>query len=325
MSIKPRSEIRQTNTDSKIKAAWFYYVEGKTQEQIAHYLGVSRLKVLRMLAACKEEGLVKISIESPIADQVLLEREIEKHYGLRECIVVPAAINDADTSRMIGHAAGQYITASVKDGSRIGVGWGATLDESLRSVTPCQTTNVSVISLLGSLVRSASINPSVFAWRMANIFGAESYQLTSPVYVSNRRVRDSLWREPQLMELRERTKTLHVAIVGVGAVDDSSTIFRHGILPMEAVAGLKKAHAVADVLGQFIDKDGKLINHEANERVMAIDLAILRKTPEVAIVAGGKRKIKAILAALQATQASTLITDMGAAEGLVAQAKRSTD
>ncbi len=317
-------DAKSLATDLKIKAAWFYFVEGKTQEQIAQHFGISRLKVLRMLAACKEEGIVKVSIESATAEQVQLEREIEEAYGLHECIVVPASVDEADRSRIIGHAVGHYIASIIEDDTRIGVGWGATLDESLRSIPRRQTKGVSVVSLLGSLVRSASINPSVFAWRMASIFGAESYQLTCPVYVSHKSLRDLLWREPPLVDLRERAKDLNIAIVGVGAVDDTSTIFRHSILPRESVVSLKKAKAVADVLGQFIDAEGALVDHEANERVMAIDLAILQKTPRVTVVAGGSRKTAAIAAALRATRATTLITDTGAAQGLrqLAQKRR---
>ena len=60
---EPASSPRGS-VDLKVKAAWLYYVEGLTQEQVARHLNVSRLKVLRMLAACGQEGIVKISIES---------------------------------------------------------------------------------------------------------------------------------------------------------------------------------------------------------------------------------------------------------------------
>ena len=44
--------------EAKVRAAWLYYVEGLTQEQIAEALGLSRIKVIRMLAAARSEGLV---------------------------------------------------------------------------------------------------------------------------------------------------------------------------------------------------------------------------------------------------------------------------
>ena len=50
--------------EAKVRAAWLYYVEGLTQEQIAEALGLSRIKVIRMLAAARSEGLVKIRIDA---------------------------------------------------------------------------------------------------------------------------------------------------------------------------------------------------------------------------------------------------------------------
>src|SRR5688572_26837061 len=87
--------------DLKVKAAWLYYVEGLTQEQIARHLNISRLKVLRMLAACNEEGIVRISIEGETSSQVKLERNLEARYGLEEAVVVPSPTDEGSLPRMI--------------------------------------------------------------------------------------------------------------------------------------------------------------------------------------------------------------------------------
>ncbi|MFJ5369577.1 helix-turn-helix domain-containing protein, partial [Bosea sp. CER48] len=76
--------------DAKVRAAWLYYVEGLTQEQIAEALGLSRIKVVRMLAAARTEGLVKIRIDARSARQAGLERGLVTRFGLDEAVVVPA-------------------------------------------------------------------------------------------------------------------------------------------------------------------------------------------------------------------------------------------
>ena len=46
------------------KLAYLYYVEDKSQSQIAAETGIYRTTVSRMLAEAKKEGVVKIEIEN---------------------------------------------------------------------------------------------------------------------------------------------------------------------------------------------------------------------------------------------------------------------
>jgi DNA-binding transcriptional regulator LsrR (DeoR family) len=325
---RPERPTREANSaprgsaDLKVKAAWLYYVEGLTQEQVARHLNVSRLKVLRMLAACNDEGVVRISIAGETASQVALERSLEAEFDLEEAIVVPSPTDPSATPKMIGHAAAEYISNAIYDGVTVGVGWGATLHQSLGSLARRMTNDVAVVSLLGGLVRSQWINPSLFAWRMAEAFGAESFALTAPVYLSDPALRQHLWQEPQLRALLDRAKKMDLAFVGVGGISDNSTVFQHGILPQSDIASLRRAGAVADVLCQFVDAEGRLVDHPVNRQVMAIDLDVLKATPKVIIVAGGQEKLAAIQAALRATGAKVLITDASTAVGLLEQTKR---
>ena len=41
-----------------LKAAWYYYMEGYTQQQISGMLGVSRAKVIRLLEESREQGVI---------------------------------------------------------------------------------------------------------------------------------------------------------------------------------------------------------------------------------------------------------------------------
>ncbi len=67
----------------------------------------------------------------------------------------------------------------------IGVGWGATLYESLQTLAPRQLDNVQVISLLGGIVQARRYNPSEFAWQFARMVGADCYLLTAPAVVDS--------------------------------------------------------------------------------------------------------------------------------------------
>ena len=49
----------------QIQAAWLYYMKDLTQQEIATRLGISRVKVTRLIQQARENELVTISINSP--------------------------------------------------------------------------------------------------------------------------------------------------------------------------------------------------------------------------------------------------------------------
>jgi DNA-binding transcriptional regulator LsrR (DeoR family) len=303
--------------DQQVRAAWLYYVQGLTQLQISRVLDMSRARIIRLLATARDSGVVRISIEGRGSDQIALERALIDRYRLDEAVVVPAAASEAGIATVVGHAAGMYLSENVHDGMSIGVGWGTTLDMSLKSIAAAPRKRLSVVSLLGQMTHSRAVNPSAVARRIADAFGADCYQLTAPVFVANKALRMTLWTEPGLRDLRERARRIDMALVSVGDVSEQATLFREGLLPPSQVASLLKGGAVGDVLCQFIDATGRVLDHPVNRRAMAVDLQALARVPRIVIAAGGRRKVGPIRGALKALPASVLITDTGAARGLL--------
>ena len=314
---RPAAREPAASPDLRVRAAWLYYVEDMTQEQIARFMNISRAKVIRLLASARDNGIVRIRIEDRASEQIALERQLVAAFGLADAVVVPAPADEADITTVVGHAAGTYLTDQIKDGMSVGVGWGATLHMSLKALggQPCQ--RLSVVSLLGGMTHSRAVNPSAVARRIADAFGADCYQLTAPVMVADESVRAALWSEPGLRELLERARRVDLALVSVGDVSEEATLFRQGLLPRPALASLQAAGAVGDVLCHFIDADGKVVDHPVNRRVVAVDLDDLRRVPRIVVAAGGRRKVAAIRAALKGTGAGVLITEEGAARGLL--------
>ena len=314
---RPTPSPPENAADLRVKVAWLYYVEGLTQERIARFLGLSRAKIIRLLASAREVGIVRIRIDGRGSEQVALERSLIAGYGLAEAVVVPAPAHDDDAAQVVGHAAGAYIAEQVEDGMSIGAGWGATLNHSLRALGSRSLRRLSVVSLLGGMTHSRAVNPSAVARHIADAFGAECYQLTAPVVVADASIRDALWSEPGLRELLARARKVDLAIVSVGDVSEQSTLFREGLLSSSELASLVAAGAVGDVLCHFVDAQGKVVDHPFNRRVVAVALEDLRRVPRIVVAAGGRRKVAAVRAALKATGAGVLITDEAAARGLL--------
>ena len=68
-----------------------------TQEQIGERLGLSRIKVSRLLQQAREAGIVQIAVIPPQASNAALERRLETRYGLDEAIVVSPSSQEPST------------------------------------------------------------------------------------------------------------------------------------------------------------------------------------------------------------------------------------
>ena len=96
--------MQDTDRSMAARAAWLSYVGGYTQEEIAQRLGVSRVKVNRLIAEAGEAGLVRVFIEGTAAECVALEDAIAMRWGLDFCTVVPNTDEDALPLRTLSAA-----------------------------------------------------------------------------------------------------------------------------------------------------------------------------------------------------------------------------
>ncbi|WP_367714410.1 sugar-binding transcriptional regulator (plasmid) [Nitratireductor sp. GISD-1A_MAKvit] len=316
----PADEPTLSSADINVKMAWLYHVEGLTQEKIASLLNVSRMKVMRALAASAESHMVVTTINADTAEQVALERRLEKRWGLKSAIVVPAPEEEDNLERSIGHAVARYLEEQMKPGMTLAIGGGATLHSSLSFMAQRDLAGSTVIGLVGSLPHSKWVNPSIVATKVAERFKVDSYQISAPVVVDDPDLRERLWEQPSLRDVRERAARADMALLTVGAVSPEATIFRHGIVPRALIKPLRDKGAVANILCYFVDAAGQMVDHEVNQRIMAIDLDVVARIPHVILAAGGEQKVSAILAALRTVSAAALITDAATAQMLLEKA-----
>lgn len=313
---KPDTHNAMVSSDISVKTAWLYYVEGLTQEQIAARLGVNRVKVMRTLAACQADGIIVTTINAPTASQIALERALEKRWDLDAAVVVPTPLGAEHLERAIGHAVALYLGDQMQDGKTLAIGGGATLHACLAFLARKQFKNACVVALVGGLPHSQWINPSIVAAKVADRFGIDSYQITAPVVVHDPSLRDLLWAQPELKDVRNRAAHADIALLTVGEISPQATVFRHAIVPPSLIPSLQAKGAVANILSYFVDADGEMVDHEVNDRVMAVALDVVSAVPNVVLAAGGMHKIAAIRAALKAVDANVLITDSDTAETL---------
>lgn len=302
---------------NRLRIAWMYYVEGLTQNEIAEKLGIGRVTVVRNINEALKQREVKIWIEGEVAECFQLEEQLKQAFGLREAVVVPEPSNPAMVNKSIGVAAGMYITDSLTDDMSIGVGWGATLYESLQTLTPRQLENVQVVSLLGGIVQARRYNPSEFAWQFARIVGADCYLLAAPAVVDSPETKQALIERCGLNDVLRRAQRIDMALLSVGNMAPDSTAFRFGFSSEEERSELIRMGAVGDLLYNYYDASGRAVDHPINQRIMSIPLEQLRGVPVRVIASGGHEKVEAMLGALKLVDCNVLITNEATARELL--------
>ena len=302
---------------NRMRIAWMYYVEGLTQNEIADRLGIGRVTVVRNINEAIKQREVKIWIEGDVSECFELEAQLKQAFGFKEAIVVPEPLSPENLTKSIGVAAGMFVSDTLRDDMTVGVGWGATLYESLQTLAPRVLENVQVISLLGGIVQARKFNPAEFAWQFARIMAADCYLFQAPAVVDSPETREALIERCGLRDIFRRAERLDLALLSVGAMAPSSTAFRFNLISDEERVSLVKMGAVGDMLFNFYDRDGGLVDHPVNSRVMSLPIGQLRTVPTRVIASGGNDKVDCLLGAIKLIDCNVLITNEATARELL--------
>lgn len=303
------------------RAAWLYFVAGNTQAEIGKKLGLNRIRINRLLAVAREQGLVQVSITGRLADCVSLEEQLKGKFSLRHAVVVPTPLSQNQLPFVIGSAAGQYLGLQLKDGMSIGVGWGRTLRYSLRSVPRRSYKRLTVVSLMGGLTQASLVNPHETASHLADIVGAQCYYIAAPALTDSEATRDIFLQQSMVRDVFERAANVDLALLSVGELTKSNTMSRVGLISGADTASLTTAGAVGDICVHWIDADGQVIAHPLNKRVVALAPERLKNIPCVVLASGGRDKVPVLRGALHAGYANVLVTDEATARDVLESAR----
>ena len=98
---KPASGASQSLSDEQmaVRVVWHYFMEGRTQADIAQALSTNRLRVNRITNEARRSGLVTITLNSRLISCVELELNLAREFGLDRAIIVPTPDDPAPALR----------------------------------------------------------------------------------------------------------------------------------------------------------------------------------------------------------------------------------
>lgn len=299
----------------KARAAWYYFVGGLTQQEVADRLGLTRLRVNKLIGQARADGSVRIEVRTPFAECVELEHRVAERYGLKDCTIVPSVPDNADQQRVVGQAAAVMLDRYLEDGQAIGVGWGRTLRAGLAGLPSRRHAQSWVVALMGGLTRGSGTNTFEVSTELARLIGAECYYLAAPIYCPSETSRQMLLTHLGLSEVLRRAREVDIAILSCGDLSDRSDLAVTQSV-QESIPELLNGGAVGDLLGTFLDARGAPVDHPLNRRVMAVAPEELKTIPVSILASGGGHKAPVIRAILNAGYVNRLVTDADVARAL---------
>jgi lsr operon transcriptional repressor len=317
---------RWSSEELLLRAAWFYYKDELTQDEIAKRLSVSRASVGRLLERARRVGLVTINLNTDYLDAFELSSELRRVFGLAEALVVPdhekePADHHAVNAR-VGLGGAQFLSTHLRPGGTLAVGWGETVSRVIAATNFGAVGPVHMVTLTGGVDGYLQTILSSKSEHASDVDLTTATVIPAPILMSSPALAAALRAEPTIQQVLKQACSVEQAVVGVGTPTTDATIVQLGYLSAADVQILRDRDVVGDILGQFFDADGNVVKLPIHDRRIGIELADLKYIPKVIGVAGGVHKAAAILGALRGGFLDVLVTNELAAMQLLALQRR---
>lgn len=320
-------QVFSDETENMVRAAWYYFIGGLNQSEVADRLGLSRIKVNRLIAQARSEGHVLIRITHPSARILDIEARLAEAYGLPFCRVVPSLAEDGTVAsddvaaadrRAVAIAAADVLANEVarKPDGIFGIGWGNTIADMVAQFHGVHAPNARFVSVMGSLTRNAAANPFESVHRLAELTGSEGYFLAAPYMADTVADRNVFLAQRTVKDTMAMAARADLCLVGVSEVAPTSFLLTQRLLTPDEHERARVAGAVGSFTGLFFDADGRIVDCDVNDRRIGLDPAVLR-TLRVVAAASGAEKEAAVRGALAGRFFSGVVVDEALARALL--------
>lgn len=299
-----------------LRAAWYYYVDNLTQDDVAGKLGISRASAGRLLDRARQSGIVSFSIQADSFETFKVGRALRKAFGLREALVPPGLSYPAqsDVNRQLARAGSQYLRGHLGAGTRLALGWGETVGATVAHLP------VDIMSHISACTLTGGVNAYVRTLRRLHVKQGSNVRdvfIPTPIVVSSPDLAKALRCEPGVAHAIELNRSANIALVGIGGVTGEVSLIQQGYLTASELAQIESLGAVGDVLGLFYDANGTVLDLEIHHRRIGVTWQDLHGIDTVVAVAGGMSKLAAIHGALKSGLINVLITSEDVARALL--------
>ncbi|MCA9880629.1 MAG: TetR/AcrR family transcriptional regulator C-terminal ligand-binding domain-containing protein, partial [Thermomicrobiales bacterium] len=211
----------------------------------------------------------------------------------------------------IGDFAARYLATILSSNCTLAIGWGSHIQAVALALPAMALRDVHVVQAVGS--RGGTALHLVYPRLVESIalrIEATPHFLPAPTIAATVAERDAVARDPYFGKVLERLAQPDIALVGIGPTSPlHAGLSRVGALNGWELERVRSQGAVGEVLAEFFDIQGRVMNTDINRRVVGMRETQMRQAGTVLAVAGGEEKAAAILGTLRSGIVDVLVTD----------------
>jgi deoxyribonucleoside regulator len=297
-----------------------YYEQEKSQNEIAKEMGLSRVKVYRLLKEAREENIVKIVIGWPIERDIATENQLSEVFHLKKAFVLRSKpTNDSVALHRLGQLTANYLEMILEDSMTLTVCLGRSTYEVINAVRPTFQAHVNVVQAMGSIPFSVQdIDSAALARQLAHKLGGQVLYLTAPLIANTPDEAVVLRRQKSIELTLNASRKADILLVGIGNLDPKSSRYvQADMISADQIKVLEGEGAVGDIGGQFYNIDGGLHPCSYNQRMIGLTMDEMKQIPNTIAIAIGQTKVDAILGALRTGVIKILSTDLETARAVL--------
>jgi DNA-binding transcriptional regulator LsrR (DeoR family) len=300
------------------KIAKHYYEDELNIQEIAKLLKMSIATVSRYLKKARDKKIVEIKINPYKENHDEIEEAIEKKYNLREVYIVSTISGQDEMYAEAATIVSEILERLVKNNDFVGVSWGETDKKVFDSITVKKNLGINVVPIIGGM---GAIETGVFtnaiAKTVADKFHGKSYIINSPAVLDSESIKRTIEKDSNTIRVLQLWEKLKVILVGVGTLDEKSSICKYNILSKQELAYLRDMGVVGEVNINYLDKDGRHVPNDLDKRLIRLSLEQLERIENVILFTFGTKKAEGTKAVLRSQVADIFITDADNAKLLV--------
>ncbi len=296
------------------KVAQLYFLEDKTQQEIAQLLNVSRPLISRMLGEARNLGIVEIHIGDPKESKELLLSRLHSLLGIKGGLLV----SDIGGSKVINQRLAESILLLLRElnAEKVGWGWGYLIGEFVAHIEKSKAIDLKikeVFPLIGNgwfPVRNYHSNENIRI--IAEKINAVPHYFHFPAFAESMSEKEVLCNTELYQKNAQKWDEMDTAVINIGnhpSTPDFASSARFGNLLVE-----KKAQG--RLLAYYFDSSGEIIQSDTDYAIQ-IPMSQLKKCKNIIGVCSANINLSAFKAALKSRIFTHIIAREQLAEAIL--------
>lgn len=311
---------QEENTSLLVDLAQDYYLNHLNLGDISKKYNISRYKISKYLSEAIDKKIVTINISSPFSRSTDLENKLKKAFPNPNFYVLKNTEDIAHENDRFYSFAAKYLQDLIDGKKIIGLTWGDTIYHVIDAFQTTAKDNMVFTQFIGENGKHNSLAGTMrMVQKVATRYNGKYLTIDAPLYIVNKDVRRMLALEPAIQPSLATAQQLDLIFTSVGTIDSINSIESWYNSKDILFPKVNSNSIAALVYGRPIDKDGKLLVNEDDDKVFGISFKKVLEVPSRVVIVNDKFKSSALNAALQGNYFTDVILNEPTANKLLAE------